>query len=63
MGTKWKSRKSWREKLENPPKGLPKAVDVPPKWVKRFGTGKMLIATPLLVDALMRKIEKGKLVR
>jgi hypothetical protein len=29
---------------------------------KRFGTGKMLIATPLLVDALIRKVEKGKLV-
>ena len=57
-----KTRKSWREKLENPPKGLPKVVSGPPKWVKRFGTGKMLIATPLLVDALIRKVEKGKLV-
>ena len=57
-----KTRKSWREKLENPLKGLPKVVDVPPKMVKRFGTGKMLIATPLLVDALIRKVEKGKLV-
>ena len=57
-----KTRKSWREKLENPLKGLPKVVDVPPKMAKRFGTGKMLIATPLLVDALIRKVEKGKLV-
>ena len=57
-----KTRKSWREKLENPPKGLPRVVDVPPKMAKRFGTGKMLIATPLLVDALIRKVEKGKLV-
>jgi len=57
-----KTRKSWRQKLENPPKGLPKVVDVPPKMVKRFGTGKMLVPTPLLVDALIRKVEKGKLV-
>jgi hypothetical protein len=40
----------------------PRVVDVPPKMAKRFGTGKMLIATPLLVDALIRQVEKGKLV-
>ena len=40
----------------------PKVVDVPPKMAKRFGTGKMLIATPLLVDGLVRKVDKGKLV-
>jgi hypothetical protein len=27
-----KARKTWREKLENPPKGLPKVVDGPPNW-------------------------------
>jgi len=42
--------------------GLPKIVDVPLKMVKRFGTGKMLIPRPLDVDALIRKVEKGKLV-
>ena len=57
-----KTRKSWRAKLENSPKGLPKVVDVPPKMVKRFGNGKMLIATPLLVDALIRQVERGRLV-
>ena len=55
-----KTRKSWRAKLEKEQE--PRVVDVPPKMVKRFGTGKMLIATPLLVDALIRKVEKGKLV-
>lgn len=55
-----KTYKTWREKLE---KGQePKVVDVPPKMAKRFGTGKMLIPTPLLVDGLIRKVEKGKLV-
>lgn len=37
-------------------------VDIPPKMAKRFGTGKMLIATPLLVDNLVRQVTNGKLV-
>ena len=56
-----KTRKTWQEKLADS-KGLPKVVDVPEKWTRTYGTGKMLIATPLLVDALMRKVEKGKLL-
>ena len=55
-----RTRKSWREKFEAVPE--PRVVDVPPKWVNRFGGGKMLIATPLLIDGLIRKVEKGKLV-
>ncbi len=57
-----KTRKSWREKLENPPEGLPKVVSGPPKWEKRFGGRRVLVATPLLVDGLIRKVQKGKLV-
>ncbi|UCC90459.1 MAG: MGMT family protein [Dehalococcoidia bacterium] len=57
-----KTRKTWREKLENPPKGLPKVVSGPPKWEKRFGGRRVLVATPLLVDGLIRKVQKGKLV-
>jgi len=30
---------------------------------KRFGSGKMLIPKPLDVDALIRKVRKGKHVR
>jgi len=56
------SRKSWREKLENPPKGLPKIVRGPAKWEKTFGGRRVLIATPLLVDKKIRKVKKGKLV-
>ena len=59
---KSKTRKSWREKLENPPKGLPKVVDGPPKWEKRFGGRRVLVPTPLLVDELIRKVPKRKLV-
>lgn len=55
-----KTRKTWREKLEK--EQAPKIVKIPPKMVKRFGTGKMLIPRPLDVDALIRKVKKGKLV-
>ena len=57
-----KAIKSWREKLGNPPKGLPKVVSGSSKWEKRFGGKNVLIATPLLVDELIRKIVRGKLV-
>lgn len=55
-----KTRKSWREKLERAQE--PRIVDIPPKMVKRFGAGKMLIPRPLDVDALIRKVKRGKLV-
>jgi len=62
MSDKFKSRKSGREKLENPPEGLPKVVTVPAKWKKRMGGKRVLVPTPLLVDGLVRKVRKGKLV-
>ena len=49
-----KTRKSWREKLEKVQE--PKVVDDPK------GRGRMLIPRPLDVDALMRKVQRGKLV-
>lgn len=49
-----KTRKTWREKLEI--KQEPRVVDDP------RGRGKMLIPTPLDVDARIRKVEKGKLI-
>jgi hypothetical protein len=48
-----KARKTWREKLEI--EREPEVVDDP------RGRGKMLIPRPLDVDALMRRIQKGKL--
>ena len=48
--------------MENPPKGLPKVVKGPKKWEKRFGGRRVLVPTPLLVDGLIRKVKKGKLV-
>jgi alkylated DNA nucleotide flippase Atl1 len=54
-----KSKLSWREKLEKPQQ--PKLVQIPPK-MSRFGKGTMLIPTPMLVDEMVRRIPKGKLV-
>jgi len=62
MSERFKSRKSWREKLENPPVGLPKVVKVPPKWQKTMGGENILVPTPLLVDELIRKVTKKKLI-
>jgi hypothetical protein len=48
-----KALKSSREKLER--QGLPKVVDNP------RGRGRMLIPSPLDVDALVRRVQRGKL--
>jgi hypothetical protein len=56
------SRTPWRVKLERPNTKLPKFVRVPRMWQKRFGNGRMVIAHPLDVDALIRRVQRGKLV-
>jgi hypothetical protein len=62
MAARRRTRKmSWREKLEHD-EGLPKIVSTPPKMQKAHGKGRMLIARPLDVDALIRKVRKGRLV-
>jgi len=53
--------KSWREKLEKV-EGLPRIVNIPKEMEKRFGKGRMLVPKPLDVDALIRKVKRGKLV-
>ena len=55
----FKSKTRWREKLEKPQ--APKVVQIPEK-MSRFGKGTMLIPTPMLVDELMKRIPKGKLI-
>jgi alkylated DNA nucleotide flippase Atl1 len=54
-----KPRKSWREKLENG-QGLPQVKRIPPKMRKRCGTGTIVIPAPLEVDALVKRVPKGK---
>jgi 6-O-methylguanine DNA methyltransferase, DNA binding domain len=56
---KGKSSASWRSKLNKEMK--PKLVEVPEKWAKQAGDGKMLIPTPLLVNDVIKKIPAGKL--
>jgi len=60
MTGKFTSRTSWREKLER--EDHSKIVQIPPRMVKRFGGGTMLIPKPLDVDALIRKTGKGLLI-
>jgi hypothetical protein len=62
MPAKFSPRTPWRVKLEHPNVDLPKVVRVPTKWRKRFGTGTMVIAHPLDVNALIRRVRKGSVV-
>jgi 6-O-methylguanine DNA methyltransferase, DNA binding domain len=55
-----KTRKSWREKMENP--NLPKVVAIPPRMQGRFGAGSMLIPSPREVDAMIRTVRKGSVI-
>jgi hypothetical protein len=54
-------KKSWREKLADS-KGLPKTGRIEGKMSTRWGTGTMVIPAPVEVDALMRRVPKGRLV-
>ena len=52
-------RKTWREKLADD-KCLPRVFKIQPQKQKRWGTGTMAIPAPREVDALIRKIRKGR---
>ncbi len=53
-------KKTWSEKL-NDSKGLPKVEKITDKMSKRWGTGTVVIAAPIEVDEIMRKVPPGKL--
>jgi 6-O-methylguanine DNA methyltransferase, DNA binding domain len=53
--------KSWREKLADD-KDLPKVFPLTGKMSTRFGSGTMVIPAPREVDAIMKRIPKGKLI-
>ena len=53
-------KKSWQEKLADN-KGLPKVTRIDERMSQRWGSGTLVIPAPLEVDALMRKVPKGKL--
>jgi len=54
-------KKSWREKLADD-KGLPKVCEVRAGRGIRSGEGRMVIAAPREVDALMKQVPKGRVV-
>ena len=54
------SRKSWREKMNNP--NLPKLVPMPARMQKPPGNGIMLLPSPREVDALIRTVPKGRVI-
>jgi len=54
-------KKSWTEKLADS-KGLPKVEEITGKMTKKWGTGTVAIPAPTEVDAIMKKVPKGKLV-
>ena len=59
MGSK--AKKSWREKLADD-KDLPKVCEVRAGRGIRSGEGRMVIAAPREVDALMKQVPKGRVV-
>lgn len=53
--------KSWRDKLADD-KDFPKVGKIPPKLHKSWGKGTMVIVRPRDVDAIMRKVPRGKVI-
>jgi hypothetical protein len=54
-------KKSWVEKLHDT-KDFPRVEVITEKMSKRWGTGTVVIPSPLEVDALMKSVPEGKLV-
>ena len=60
MGSKFISKKSWRSKLEKAQE--PSVFEMTGKTAERYGAGKMLIPTPMMVDEVIRGVRQGKLI-
>jgi alkylated DNA nucleotide flippase Atl1 len=54
-------RKSWREKLADS-KDLPKVVAITGRMRKRYGKGTIAIPAPKEVDAIMKRVPRGKII-
>lgn len=52
---------SWQEKLADS-KDLPRVEKIEPKKQKKWGKGTYVIPAPIEVDAIMKKVPKGKLI-
>jgi hypothetical protein len=55
-----RGKKTWQEKLADS-KDLPKVIQISDRMSKKWGDGTCVIPAPREVDALMRKVPKGKL--
>ena len=56
-----KRKKTWREKLADS-KDLPRVERITAAMSKKWGNGTMVIPAPVEVDAIMKKVPKGKLI-
>lgn len=54
-------KKSWIEKL-NDRKGLPRVEKITEKMSKRWGSGTVVIPSPLEVNEIMKSVPEGKLI-
>ena len=54
-------KKSWQEKLNNS-KDLPKIVRLKAEAAKKWGGSTMYIPSPLVIDKIMKKVPKGKVI-
>jgi hypothetical protein len=54
-------RKTWREKLADN-KDLPKVVPIAGKMRARWGRGTVAVPAPREVDAIMKRVPRGKLI-
>jgi len=55
-----RTRKSWREKMQNP--NLPRVEAIPPQMEKRLGRGTMVLPAPQDVEDLMRRVPAGSVL-
>lgn len=56
-----KKKTTWQEKLVDS-KDLPRVEKIDEKKSKRWGTGTFVIPAPIEVDAIMKKVPKGRLI-
>ena len=59
MGADMKQKRSFREKLADP-KDLPRVQPLTGGMKRRYGPGTIVLPAPEEVDALMRKVRKGR---
>lgn len=60
MTTKFKPKKSWREKVEKEQAAT--FAEIPPIWENKMGVGQMVITSPKMMYELVMQVPKGSLV-